>query len=46
MKAAPDGTGTMVEWTSTWQNNDEAGYELCHPIYMALLGDLKASLEG
>ena len=24
----------------------EAGYEFCHPIYMALLGDMKASLEG
>ena len=46
VKASPDGTGTMVEWTSSWQNNDEAGYEFCHAIYMALLGDMKASLEG
>lgn len=46
VKASPDGTGSLVEWTSAWQGNDEAGYEFCHPIYMALLGDLKASLEG
>jgi carbon monoxide dehydrogenase subunit G len=46
VKASPDGAGSLVEWTSSWQNNDEAGYEFCHPIYMALLGDMKASLEG
>ena len=45
VKASPDG-GTLVEWTSSWENNDEAGYEFCHPIYMALLADMKASLEG
>jgi hypothetical protein len=45
VKASPGG-GTLVEWTSAWQNNDEAGYEFCHPIYMALLADMKASLEG
>ncbi len=38
--------GTRVEWTSNWQENDEAIYEFCHPIYVALLNDLKASLEG
>ncbi len=46
VKPSPDGAGSMVEWSSSWQNNDEAGYEFCHPIYMALLGDMKASLEG
>lgn len=46
VKASPDGAGSMVEWTSSWQGNDEAGYEFCHPIYMALLGDMKANLEG
>ena len=45
VKASPDGAGSMVEWSSSWQNNDEAGYEFLHPIYMALLGDMKASLE-
>lgn len=46
VKPSPDGTGSLVEWTSSWENNDEAGYEFCHPIYMALLGDMKASLEA
>ncbi len=38
--------GTRVEWSSNWQENDEAVYEFCHPIYVALLNDMKASLEG
>ena len=46
VKASPDGAGSMVEWSSSWKNNDEAGYECCHPIYMAFLADMKASLEG
>ena len=46
VKPAPDGDGALVEWTSSWQNNDEAGYEFVHPIYVALLDDMKASLEG
>ena len=39
------GEGTRVEWTSSWEKNDEAGCEFCQPIYLALLGDMKASLE-
>jgi hypothetical protein len=39
-------TGTRVEWTSRWEQNDEAIYEFCHPIYLALLDDMKASLES
>ena len=39
------GEGARVEWTSIWEKNDEAGHEFCHPIYLALLGDMKASLE-
>jgi carbon monoxide dehydrogenase subunit G len=38
--------GTRVEWTSNWQENDEAVREFCHPIYVALLNDMKASLEA
>ncbi len=38
--------GTRVEWTSNWQENDEAIEAFCHPIYVALLNDMKASLEG
>jgi len=39
-------TGTRVEWTSNWEQNDEAIQEFCHPIYTALLNDMKASLES
>lgn len=40
-----DGRSTLVEWSSTWEMNDEAAYDFCHGIYVALLGDMKASLE-
>lgn len=43
--SAGEGGGTLVEWTSSWEKNDEAGYEFCHPIYVALLNDMKASLD-
>ncbi len=39
------GGGTFVEWSSSWDRNDEAAAEFCHGIYVALLGELKASLE-
>jgi uncharacterized protein YndB with AHSA1/START domain len=37
--------GTFVEWSSSWEMNDEDAAEFCHGIYVALLGDLKASME-
>ena len=37
--------GTFVEWSSSWENNDEAAAEFCHGIYVALLGELKNSFE-
>ena len=37
--------GTFVEWSSSWDMNDEAAAEFCHGIYVALLGELKASME-
>lgn len=40
-----EGSGTFVEWSSSWEKNDQAGYDFCHPTYCALLGDLKKSLE-
>ncbi len=46
VKATPDGGGSLVEWSSSWEDNDEAAYEFCHGIYVALLDDMKASLEG
>jgi len=46
VKPTPDGEGALVEWTSSWQKNDDAAYEFCHGIFGALLADMKASLEG
>jgi hypothetical protein len=40
------GDSTRVEWTSSWEQNDESIYDFCHPIYVALLKDMKASLEA
>lgn len=37
--------GTLVEWSSSWDRNDEAGHDFCSPIYGALLNDMKATLE-
>ena len=41
-----EGDGSFVEWQSTWERNDEATYDFCHPLYVALLGDMKKSLES
>ena len=40
-----EGGGTLVEWSSTWEQNDEAVYEFCHGVYVAALEDMKRSLE-
>ena len=45
VQPAPDGSGTLVEWSSRWENDNEAAYEFCHGIYLALLDDMKKSLE-
>ncbi len=45
VKPGPGKRGTVVEWTSSWEDNDEAAYEFCHGIYLALLADMKNSLE-
>ncbi|MDH3458293.1 MAG: SRPBCC family protein [Gemmatimonadota bacterium] len=39
------GSGTFVEWSSTWQRNDQAAHDFCHTIYCALLDEMKQSLE-
>lgn len=41
----PSGDGARVEWTSSWEQNDEPVHDFCHGIYVALLNDMKASLE-
>lgn len=37
--------GVLVDWSSSWQGNEEAAEEFCHAIYVALLDGLKAYLE-
>ena len=45
VQPASEGNGTLVEWSSRWEDNNEAAYEFCHGIYVALLDDMKKSLE-
>ena len=45
VRPVTEGGGTFVEWSSSWEQNDEAAQEFCHPIYVALLTDMKNSLE-
>lgn len=45
VRPVTEGKGTFVEWSSTWERNDEATGEFCHGIYVALLADMKKSLE-
>lgn len=46
VRSVTEGGGTFVEWSSSWKNNDAAAAEFCHGIYVALLGDMKKSLES
>jgi hypothetical protein len=46
VKAASPGSATLVEWSSSWEKNDDAVGEFCSGIYVALLNDMKSSLEG
>lgn len=45
VRPVTEGSGTFVEWSSAWDRNDEAAEEFCHNIYVALLADMKKSLE-
>ena len=45
VQQAEEGDGTLVDWSSSWQDNNEAAAEFCHGIYAALLQDMKKSLE-
>ena len=45
VQQAEEGGNTLVEWTSAWQDNDEPAAEFCHGIYVALLQDMKQSLD-
>jgi hypothetical protein len=45
VRPVTEGGGSFVEWSSSWERNDESAAEFCHGIYVALLGELKASME-
>jgi len=45
VRPVTEGGGTFVEWSSAWERNDAAAADFCHGIYVALLGDMKKSLE-
>ncbi len=42
---ATESGGSRVEWTSSWEQNDEEIQNFCQGIYVAILGDMKKSLE-
>ena len=46
VKVSPvtEGEGCFVEWSSSWDTDDNVVNDFVHPIYVALLGDLKNSL--
>ena len=46
LEVHPEGDETLVEWSSSWARNDEATFEFCQGIYVALLADMKATLES
>ncbi len=39
------GSGTLVQWTSSWESKVDDAVEFCHGIYVALLGDLAKSFD-
>ena len=42
----PGDGSAQVDWNSSWKSGaDEEVHDFCHPIYTALLNDMKASLE-
>lgn len=45
VRPVTEGGGTFVEWSSAWERNEEATAEFCHGIYVALITDMKKSLE-
>ena len=42
---AEDGSGTLVEWSSSWDSEVDDAVEFCHGIYVALLGELAKSFD-
>ena len=46
LKPGADGGETLVEWTSSWQGNENAAEEFCHGVYVAMLNALKSSFSA
>ena len=46
VKVSPvtEGGGCFVEWSSSFDTDDNEVHDFCQPIYVALLGDMKNSL--
>ena len=40
-----DSGTTFLEWSSSWEGKDDQACDFCHNIYLALLADLKKTLE-
>ncbi len=45
LSPAEDGSGTLVEWSSSWDSKVDDAVEFCHGIYVALLGELAKSFD-
>ncbi len=45
LSPSEEGSGTLVEWTSSWDSKADDAVEFCHGIYVALLGDLAKSFS-
>jgi hypothetical protein len=45
LKPSTQGSGTLVEWTSSWESKSDDAVDFCHGIYVALLGELANSFK-
>ncbi len=45
LSPSKEGSGTLVEWTSSWESEVDDAVEFCHAIYVALLADLAKSFD-
>lgn len=43
LSPSAEGSGTLVEWNSSWESRVDDAVEFCHGIYVALLGELEKS---
>ncbi|WP_196138313.1 SRPBCC family protein [Aliikangiella sp. G2MR2-5] len=47
VKLSANGDGTLVEWSSTFESQDEKQVQdFCNPIYRSLLTALKSNVDG